>query len=85
MRLVKLSILGALLAIAASALVGSTASATTTELCVGHEELACTNGSVETPYGPVETTHAIATTGTVVKLLGAITILCLGALAEATV
>ena len=83
MRLVKLSILGALLAVASSALLGSTASANT-ELCLGHEELACTNGPVETPYGPVETTHAVATTGTVVKLLGVITVLCLGALAEAT-
>jgi hypothetical protein len=77
MRLVKLSILGALLAIASSALVGSPASAST-ELCLAHEGLACTGN-------PVETTHSSATTGTVVKLLGAITILCLGALVEAEV
>jgi hypothetical protein len=75
MRLVKLSILAALLAIASSALIGSTASATTTELCKGHEGLACSSNRVST-------THLVSATGTIVELLGAIGILCLSTLVE---
>lgn len=81
MRLVKPSILGALLVIAASALVGPTAaSATDTAVCNAHEGLACANEDLITE------THSVAAAGTTVKLLSSLVdILCLSALVEATV
>ncbi len=77
MRLIKMFGLGAVAAVAAMAFVGATsASALNTQLCTTHTSLTC--GSAATSV------HWVLAPGTIWKLLGAIDILCLGFLVEAT-
>jgi hypothetical protein len=71
--------LAAVAAVAAMAFVGATsASATDTQLCTAHTGLTCGAGNAATSV------HQVLKAGTVGELLGAIDVLCLGFLVEAT-
>ncbi|HEY5708795.1 MAG TPA: hypothetical protein VIS51_05330 [Solirubrobacterales bacterium] len=79
MRLIKTFGLAALAALAAMAFVGaaSVSASTSTQLCTIHTGLTCGAGSAATSV------HMTLAVGTVGKLLGSISVLCLGALVEA--
>jgi len=68
--------LAAVAAVAAMALVGATSAsaATTTQLCNTHTGLTCGSGATSV--------HMVLATGTVGKLLGDVTVLCLNVLVE---
>ncbi len=77
MRLIKMFGLASVAAVAAMAFVGATsASALNTQLCTTHTSLTC--GSAATSV------HLVLAAGTVLRLLAAISILCLGELEELT-
>jgi hypothetical protein len=80
MRLIKMFGLAALAAMAAMALVGATSASAfkATQLCSVHASLTCAAGNA------VTSVHSVLAAGTIGQLLGAIDILCLGFLIEAT-
>jgi hypothetical protein len=79
MRLIKMFGLAAVAVVAAMAFVGATsASATDTQLCKVHTGLTCGEGDAVTSH------HMVLASGSIGKLLGAINVLCLSILIEAT-
>jgi len=79
MRLIRMFGLAAIATVVAMAFVGATsASATSTQLCDSHAGLTCEAGHAVTSH------HLVLASGEVGRILGAINILCLGILIEAT-
>jgi len=79
MRLIKMFGLVAIAAVAAMAFVGATSAAanTTTKLCNSHNGLACSGDGATS-------VHMVLATGTVLRLLSPIVVLCLGELWESS-
>jgi hypothetical protein len=79
MRLIRMFGLAALAAVAAMAFIGATSATaeTSTQLCTQHGSLTCT-GTAATGV------HGVLKTGTVGRLLAAISVLCLGFLLESS-